>query len=135
MYGELIAVKWYPQTVLIIGGHVFGVLSSSIRMKGYLPFFPALLKISIWALDLGKGIAEQRLRGKVVAKSAQTCPNGCHSREKTSKPHPSSFMKGQRPSKSSGSSNHSPLKTFPLHNESRFQRSIEHTNTQVRVER
>jgi hypothetical protein len=28
-------------------------------MKGYLPFFPFLLKIAIWALDLFKGIAEQ----------------------------------------------------------------------------
>jgi hypothetical protein len=50
--GVVIAFKGYPQAVLIFGGHFLVVLSSSIRVKGYLPFFPALLKISIWALHL-----------------------------------------------------------------------------------
>jgi hypothetical protein len=47
-------------------------------MRGLLPFFPSILKISIWALDLEKGIAEQTPRGEVVPKTARQCPKGCH---------------------------------------------------------
>ena len=61
---------------MIIRGHVSVVSISPGRVKDLLPPFTLLLKISIWALDLEKGIAVQRLKGEIVPKSAQMRPNG-----------------------------------------------------------
>jgi len=68
--GVVVPFERYPQSLLIIRGHVSVVSISPGRVKGLLPLFPALLKISIsprrtnreTPVDAGVGKSTNRLR-------------------------------------------------------------------------